>query len=923
MKIAIEGCCHGELDSIYDTLMQAQKDQNMTIDLLLICGDFQSVRNMTDLRQMACPVKFQKLNTFYKYYSGEKTAPVLTIFIGGNHEASNFLWELPYGGWVAPNIYYLGYAGVVNFGGLRIGGLTGIYKQHDYFKGHYEQPPLNDKSKRSFYHIRSFEVFLLQSLTPRFDVFLSHDWPLTIAKYGDTQALLRKKKFLRKEVQNDSLGSPPAKELMDNLRPSYWFSAHLHVKFAALVKHPDSRETRFLSLDKCLPGRDFLQILDIEAKGDAPFELQYDPEWLAILKSTAHLRPTSFSNWHPPMQGRRDYKPTSDEIAWVKQRLASAEHKEKIPHNFVQTAVVHPDNEKVAGKITNPQTTAFCDLLQVPRINEGASSPSSLPPFPSSTPLLSSQPRLENPDEINLDDDDDDDEDESEEEFTFKYDDQLRGDQEDRDWLDSLTEIQREEELTKRFEEREEAKTRFDLKKKLKASKEKQKKNKKKSQTKKTAKKKINKTETVETTGSGRNRRSATTDKQGKALAKLKQRRKKAQEDMDEQSEPSEDESDEYRRDSASEEEFEEEDYDKSDEEKEVANRDDLETVRLSRHRLAGWCHEPFFESVVVGCYVRVGIGQGNDSRNTYRMVQIVKVKEGKPYTVDNVRTNKYLVLKQGSAEKLFRISFVSNQTWTQAEYSKWCGTVVESQSAPTRASIVAKRSEIDGVKNFVYEAKHVRQLVEQKQKFRKVPTNFAYRREQLRREETLARDKGEEDKADEIQNQILELDEKALQLNSELVSDLTAIERVNQRNRESNKVKKDKDTSVETKDPFTRRVTRPVLRNAADDEETPKGDKESNSNGTPSKEAENGNDNSNAPAIEPLHLTKTAPRQENDLFSAHDFDINIDIEPLQSLPDPAIPTPSLRVSSTPRSQSAVPKRTLSLAQYKKAKGLI
>jgi len=44
----------------------------------------------------------------YRYYSGEKKAPVLTIFIGGNHEASNYLQELPYGGWVAPNIYYLG-----------------------------------------------------------------------------------------------------------------------------------------------------------------------------------------------------------------------------------------------------------------------------------------------------------------------------------------------------------------------------------------------------------------------------------------------------------------------------------------------------------------------------------------------------------------------------------------------------------------------------------------------------------------------------------------------------------------------------------------------------------------------------------------------------------------------------------------------
>jgi hypothetical protein len=35
------------------------------------------------------------MNTFYKYYSGEKVAPVTTLFIGGNHEASSHLWELP------------------------------------------------------------------------------------------------------------------------------------------------------------------------------------------------------------------------------------------------------------------------------------------------------------------------------------------------------------------------------------------------------------------------------------------------------------------------------------------------------------------------------------------------------------------------------------------------------------------------------------------------------------------------------------------------------------------------------------------------------------------------------------------------------------------------------------------------------------
>ena len=46
------------------------------------------------MSNMACPDKYKKLGDFYKYYSGQVKAPVLTIFIGGNHEASNYLSEL-------------------------------------------------------------------------------------------------------------------------------------------------------------------------------------------------------------------------------------------------------------------------------------------------------------------------------------------------------------------------------------------------------------------------------------------------------------------------------------------------------------------------------------------------------------------------------------------------------------------------------------------------------------------------------------------------------------------------------------------------------------------------------------------------------------------------------------------------------------
>ena len=40
-----------------------------------------------------------------------------------------------YGGWAAPNIYFLGVAGVVKFGNIRIGGLSGIYNARHYRLG--------------------------------------------------------------------------------------------------------------------------------------------------------------------------------------------------------------------------------------------------------------------------------------------------------------------------------------------------------------------------------------------------------------------------------------------------------------------------------------------------------------------------------------------------------------------------------------------------------------------------------------------------------------------------------------------------------------------------------------------------------------------------------------------------------------------
>ncbi|EGF76896.1 hypothetical protein BATDEDRAFT_14424 [Batrachochytrium dendrobatidis JAM81] len=286
MKVAVQGCCHGELDKIFASVRYIQETQNITIDLLIICGDFQAMRNTADLASMACPDKYKHLGTFYQYYSGQKTVPVPTIFVGGNHEASNYLWELYHGGWVCPNIYFLGFAGCVRFGSVRIAGISGIYKENHYNEGHYERFPYNDGHVRSIYHVRKFNVYRLAQINTPVDIFLSHDWPTGIAYHGNTRQLLQFKKHFKSEVQSNTLGSPPNEFLLRKLKPSFWFAAHLHVKFAALFDHDHS--TKFLALDKCLPGRDFLQIVDIPTDPDTkiPLRFYHDEEWLAIVRAT-------------------------------------------------------------------------------------------------------------------------------------------------------------------------------------------------------------------------------------------------------------------------------------------------------------------------------------------------------------------------------------------------------------------------------------------------------------------------------------------------------------------------------------------------------------------------------------------------------------------------------------------------------------
>lgn len=409
LKVAIEGCCHGDLNKIY-------KGIPSSTELLLICGDFQALRNTSDYQALSVPEKYRRLGDFQSYYTSKKKAPVLTIFIGGNHESSSYLQELKYGGWVAPNIYYLGEFGSVHYKGLSICGWSGIYNPHTYMNKSFnvERLPFDSNSIRSVYH-QKLSNFLKMYLQRDMDIVLSHDWPVGIEKFGDKDRLLKQKPFFTQDIKKGQLGSPLNNVLLHHLKPRYWFSGHLHVKFKANVNHNISKpkqvknaneilldmesldeasdgenqpqkkmkpnghvvhDTQFLALDKYGPRRSYFEVINIPIlENNHPSVhddgLYYDKRAIAINRVVEKYRIDQKTEFElmSPREILRDPRKLEKFIPLVTKELEEInqidDNQFVIPKNFEVVAPADYDGE--LKYYPNAQTEEYCRKFGIPQ----------------------------------------------------------------------------------------------------------------------------------------------------------------------------------------------------------------------------------------------------------------------------------------------------------------------------------------------------------------------------------------------------------------------------------------------------------------------------------------------------------------------------------------------------------------------------
>ncbi|KAG8195196.1 hypothetical protein JTE90_027940 [Oedothorax gibbosus] len=554
----------------------------------------------------------------------------------------------------------------------------------------------------------------------------------------------------------------------------------------------------------------------------------------------------------------------------------------------------------------------------------------------------------------------------SDDEFNDGYDENMMGDEDDKARLAQMTEKEREQEIFNRVEKREVLKTRFEIEKKLRLAKKKEQKIK--------AKKEEQKVK-VDASSRSKERRRMVEENKGKLdkkaqaiqdlrdrrekkrkLAEMQQQKEEKDNDKDEEDADSDDQdsqqpvkklraSDIYsddddddasgnERDRESEASYhsrsEDEDENSSKKIEYVSTKEELAKIRLSRFKLEKWVHAPFFAKTVTGCFVRIGIGT-NDGRPVYRVAEIVDVVEtAKIYVLGSTKTNKGLRLKHGPQDRVFRLEFVSNSDFTDSEFAKWKETLmIENMSLPTTDDIAKKLKDIQTALNYQYKEDDVENIVKEKERFKKNPHNYAVRKTMLMKMKEQAEQQGNVEERRRLEEELERIEERAQELDKKRTSTISGISIINVRNRRNNIIDAENairqeaiDGKGDGDDPFTRRRCAPTLVTKTRDttmdsallQELNKQKEEMEKK--KKLEEENRNRQREMEKQKAAANNSTKGHVDDDLFSAHDFDIKIDLQ----MPNMPLSTSNSRVGSAP---PAAPKRSLNLEEYKKMRGLI
>ena len=191
---------------------------------------------------------------------------------------------------------------------------------------------------------------------------------------------------------------------------------------------------------------------------------------------------------------------------------------------------------------------------------------------------------------------------------------------------------------------------------------------------------------------------------------------------------------------------------------------EDIKEVTIRRSKLAKWFMEPFFEELIVGCFVRVGIGRSK-SGAIYRLCMVKNVDAtdpGRQYKLENKTTYKYLNLVWGNETSAARwqMAMVSDSPPREEEFKQWVKEVERSGGRlPIKRDVLAKIQAIQKINSFVYSAATVKQMLQEKKSASSRPLNIAAEKDRLRNELEKAQIMHNEAEVQRIKTRLQELE--------------------------------------------------------------------------------------------------------------------------------------------------------------------
>ncbi|KAJ2848687.1 RNA polymerase-associated protein rtf1 [Coemansia brasiliensis] len=194
------------------------------------------------------------------------------------------------------------------------------------------------------------------------------------------------------------------------------------------------------------------------------------------------------------------------------------------------------------------------------------------------------------------------------------------------------------------------------------------------------------------------------------------------------------------------------------DEEKPQATLDEINSICLPRNQLEQWLFRPFFETTVKGCFVR--IMTRTKDRNQYKMMEILQVGQSRPpYHLNKTLTDKYLLLRFGTAEKEYSMETISNSAIKPEEYNSW-KSALHSVSI-TMDHVQKKLQDLEKAQNYQLSDAEITSMINERNRLRRMETgsNTALERSQLLQLHTAARQNGDWEELKKIEAQLEALD--------------------------------------------------------------------------------------------------------------------------------------------------------------------